>query len=107
MSNWSTGDAQLLHDDARVQAQVAPLDVKMNELGSFRGGMYPLAGENADMPALHAFGGKRSLRKHTQRGGMSAFTSPGRLLDAKAYNATGVNPQFFTEKNVNKHFTGF
>jgi hypothetical protein len=110
MAEWSSaGDYTLIGPDARVSAQVGPLDSAFGELPSVipqRGGRSH--SRNRSRKARRALSRKRNhSRRHNQKGGMAPFGDTGRTLTASQYAADGTNPQFRTEVNVNERYAGF
>ena len=116
MAEWSAaGDYTLIGPDARVSAQVGPLDSAFGELPSVipqRGGRRTRS-RSRSRSRTHSFKKSRTLsrkRNHSrrnQKGGMAPFGDAGRTLTAAQYAADGTNPQFRTEVDVNERYTGF
>lgn len=110
MAEWSaTGDYTLIGPDARVTAQVGPLDSAFGELPS----VIPQRGGRRNRNRNHSFkksrtqSRKRNHSRRNQKGGMAPFGDAGRTLTAAQYAADGTNPQFRTEVDVNERYTGF
>lgn len=114
MAEWSAaGDYTLIGPDARVSAQVGPLDSAFGELPSVipqRGGR---RNRNRSRSRSRSFkksrtqSRKRNHSRRNQKGGMAPFGDAGRTLTAAQYAADGTNPQFRTEVDVNERYTGF
>jgi hypothetical protein len=106
MAEWaSNGDYTLIGPDARVSAQVGPLDSAFGELSSVipqRGGRF--RSRSRKNKRTHSRKRNHSRRQH---GGMAPFGDTGRTLTATQYSADGTNPQFRTETSVNERYSGF
>lgn len=110
MADWSAaGDYTLIGPDARVSAQVGPLDTAFGELPS----VIPQRGGRRNQRQSRSFkksrtqSRKRNHSRRNQKGGMAPFGDTGRTLTAAQYAADGTNPQFRTEVDVNERYTGF
>lgn len=106
MAEWaSNGDYTLIGPDARVSAQVGPLDSAFGELSSVipqRGGRF--RSRSRKNKRTHSRKRNHSRRQH---GGMAPFGDTGRTLTSTQYAADGTNPQFRTETSVNERYSGF
>ena len=83
----------LLPSDMHSAAKIGSLDTAFAQLPQFAG-KYGMSG------------GRRSTRKHRMRGGMSPIGAPAMLLSAGEERAAFLNPQWYTENQVNPNFKG-